>query len=196
MFSEDYILRMIRMATAAMAQILRLKKGGQYPQAIQAIDQTLEEVLGLKADLIRALEDESVLSSLTQHEQLDTDRLLILADLFYEEGDILAKQGRPAASQASSLRALNFYLDVILDWGVERISEKFEKIEDLVRQLGEQTMPPQTCFALYFYYQQVGDLSAARRILERLKEYPDWQEEALLEEAEFDRRIAGKQNRG
>ncbi len=192
MFSEDYILRMIRMATAAMVQILRLKKGGQYPQAIQAIDQTLEEVLGLKADLIRAMEDESVLLSLTQHEQLDTDRLLILADLFYEEGDILAKQGKPAASHASSLRALNFYLDVVLDWGADRISEKFGKIEDLVGQLDEQTLPPQTCFALYFYYQQVGDLSAARRMLQRLKEDPDWREEALLEEAEFDRKIAGE----
>ena len=192
MFSEDYILRMIRMATAALAQILRLKKGGQYPQALETIDQALEEVLGLKADLIRAMDDESVLSALTQHDHLDTDRLLILADLFYEEGDILSKQGKPAAGQISALRALNFYLDVVLDWGAERISEKFEKIEDLVAKLGEQSLPPQTCFTLYFYYDQVGELSAARRILEKLKEYPDWREEALLEEAEFERKNAGK----
>ncbi len=146
----------------------------------------------MKADLIRSMDDESLLSALTQHDHLDTDRLLILADLFYEEGDILAKQGKSAASQVSALRALNFYLDVVLDWGAERISKKFDKIEDLVGQLGEQTLPPQTCFALYFYYEQVGELSAARRMLEKLKEYPDWREEALLEEAELDRRIAGE----
>lgn len=192
MFSEDYILRMIRMATAAMAEILQLKKGGQYPQAMQAIDQALEEVLGLKADLIRAMDDESLLSALTQRDSLDTDRLLLIAELFYEEGDILSKQGKLAAGQASSLRSLNFYLDVVLDWGAERVSSRFEKIEELVGRLGEQTLPPQTSFALYFYYEQIGEFSEARRMLEKLKEYPDWREDALQEEAEFERRIAGK----
>jgi hypothetical protein len=192
LFSEDYIMRMIRMATAAMVQIIGLKKGGQYRQALQAIDQALEEVLGLKADLIRAMDDESLLSALTQQDHLDTDRLLLLADLFFEETDILAMQDKPVASQASALRALNFYLDVVLDWGPERISEKYAKIEQLVDSLGENTLPPQTCFALYFYYVQVGELSSARRVLEKLKALPDWREDALSEEAELERKLADK----
>lgn len=192
MFSEDYILRMIRMATAAMAEIMGLKKGGRYPQAMQAIDQTMEEVLGLKADLIRALDDESLLSALTQNDRLDTDRLLILADLYFEEADILTKQGKPIAAQASALRALNFYLDVVLDWGAERVPKKFDKIEELVEKLGEQDLPPQSCFALFFYYDQVGEFPAARRMLQKLKQDPDWRDEALMEEAEFERRLSGK----
>jgi hypothetical protein len=189
LFSEDYILRMIRMATAALVQIIGLKKGGQYPQAMQAIDQALEELLGLKADLIRAMDDESLLAALTQQERLDTDRLIILADLFSEEADILARQGQRAASRTSALRALNFYLDVVLDWGPERVSEKYERIEVLVGRLGEQALPPQTCFTLYFYYIQVWELTAAKRMLEKLKALPDWREEALQEEAELKRRL-------
>lgn len=192
MFFEDYIMRMIRLATAAMMQIIGLKKSGQYKQALEAIDQALEEVLGLKADLIRAMDDESLLSALTQQDRLDTDRLLILADLFFEEADILAIQGKPAAGQASALRALNFYLDVVLDWGPERISEKFKKIEQLVGTLGEQTLPPQTCFALYFYYVQVGELVPARRMLDKLKDLPEWREDALSEEEELERKLKGK----
>lgn len=192
MFSEDYILRMIRMATAAMAEIMGLKKGGQYPQAMHAIDQAMEEVLGLKADLIRALDDQSLLSALTQNDRLDTDRLLILADLYYEDADILALQGKPTVAQASTLRALNFYLDVVLDWGPEKVSKKFDKIEELVGKLDEQDLPPQTCFALFFYYDQVGEFPAARRMLEKLKQDPDWRDEALIEEAEFERRLSGR----
>jgi hypothetical protein len=192
LFSEDYIMRMIRLATAALVQIIGLKKGGKYIEALQAIDQALEEVLGLKASLIRSMDDESLLSAMTQQDRLDTDRLLILADLFFEEADILATQGKAAASQASALRALNFYLDVVLDWGPERISEKFQKIEQLVNTLGEQTLPPQTCFALYFYYVQVGELSPARRMLEKLKALPEWREDALLEEEELERKLTGK----
>jgi hypothetical protein len=192
LFSEDYIMRMIRLATAALAQIIGLKKAGQYHLALQAIDQALEEVLGLKADLIRAMDDESLLSTLTQQDRLDTDRLLILADLFFEEADILTLQGKATASRSSALRALNYYLDVVLDWGPERVSQKFEKIEQLIVTLGEQSLPPQTCFALYFYYVQVGELSAARRMLERLKADPDWREDALLEEAELERKLSDK----
>jgi hypothetical protein len=192
LFSEDYIMRMIRLATAALVQIIGLKKAGQYQPALQAIDQALEEVLGLKAGLIRAMDDESLLSGLTQQDRLDTDRLLILADLFFEEADILAMQGKADGSQASALRALNFYLDVVLDWGPERVSQKFEKIEQLVQKLGEQILPPQTCFALYFYYVQVGELPSAKRMLEKLKAYPDWREEALSEEAELERKPGSK----
>jgi hypothetical protein len=173
-------------------QIIGLKKAGQYQPALQAIDQALEEVLGLKAGLIRAMDDESLLSGLTQQDRLDTDRLLILADLFFEEADILAMQGKADGSQASALRALNFYLDVVLDWGPERVSQKFEKIEQLVQKLGEQILPPQTCFALYFYYVQVGELPSAKRMLEKLKAYPDWREEALSEEAELERKPGSK----
>jgi hypothetical protein len=191
LFSEDFILRMIRLATAALVQIVGLKKAGQYPEARQAIDQALEEVLGLKSDLIRAMDDESLLSALTQQERLDTDRLIILADLFYEEADILSRQGKLTDSRASALRALNFYLDVILDWGRDRIATKYEKIEELVATLGERDLPPQTLFALYFYYDQVGEIAAARRMLESLKSFPDWREDALLEEAELERRLAG-----
>lgn len=180
------------MATAALAEIIGLKKGGQYPQALQAIDQTMEEVLGLKADLIRAMDDESLLSALTQNDRLDTDRLLILADLLYEEADILALQGKPIAGQASALRALNFYLDVVLDWGAQRVSKKLDKIEELVGRLGEQDLPPQSRFALFFYYEQIGEIPAARRMLEKLKGDPDWREEASLEEVEFERRLSGK----
>jgi hypothetical protein len=86
---------------------------------------------------------------------------------------------------------LNFYLDVILDWGRDRIATKYEKIEELVATLGERDLPPQTLFALYFYYDQVGEIAAARRMLESLKSFPDWREDALLEEAELERRLAG-----
>lgn len=45
--TEDYILRMISLATAALLRAIGLRKGGQYEQAEQAIDQALEQLLGL-----------------------------------------------------------------------------------------------------------------------------------------------------
>jgi hypothetical protein len=87
MFSEDYILRMINQAVAFLLKIAGLKKAGDYAEAQQAIDQALELLLGLRADIIKRLDDVSILKALTQQGKLDIHRLALIADLFKEDGD-------------------------------------------------------------------------------------------------------------
>ena len=44
MLTEDYIMRMINMAIAALLQAIGLRKAGEYNQALQTIDQALEAI--------------------------------------------------------------------------------------------------------------------------------------------------------
>ena len=92
MLSDDYLIRMIRQGVAVLARIVGLKKAGDYQEALQEVDQSLEQILGLDVELIRSLDDESLYRILTKNEQLDLERLGFLADLFKEEGDILNLQ--------------------------------------------------------------------------------------------------------
>ena len=110
MLTEDYIMRMINQAIAALVAIAGFKKAGQYEQSRQAIDQALEQLIGLRADLVRRLDDHAILQALTRQDNLDVDRLALVAELLKEEGEILAAQGDRAAAQASWLRGLNFLL--------------------------------------------------------------------------------------
>ena len=54
MYVEDYIKRMIAIAAAMIARILGLKASGEYVQAQAIINQLLELVVGLRADLVRS----------------------------------------------------------------------------------------------------------------------------------------------
>lgn len=161
MFTEDYVLRMINLAVAAMLKILRLKDAGDYPGALQSIDQALEQLLGLKADLVRQLDDDSLLRFLTREDSLDIDRLSLVADLFKEEGDILALQGRIPASRESYLRSLNLHLEVGFGESTLTPADLAAKVDALVARLELQALPDGTYWTLFCYYDWIGEYGKA-----------------------------------
>jgi hypothetical protein len=165
-------MRMINQAVAALVAIAGFKKAGQYQQAQQAIDQALEQLLGLRADLIHRLDDEAILRALTRQDKLDVERLALVADLFKEEGDVLAAQGQAANSQASYLRALNFYLEAGLADETPPPPALTQKAWALAIQLGPPALPDDTLWALFCYAEQAGQYNSAESALSHLAARP------------------------
>jgi hypothetical protein len=192
MFTEDYVLRQIRMATAVLAHIIGLKKAGQFEAAQAEIDHMLEVIFGLRVALLKRLDDQSWLETLTQRERLDTERLLIAADLLKEEGDLLKLQNRAQDSYESSLRALNFYLEAALDKDSLPEPQLCVKVVELRRRLGSQELPDDTLYALFDFSELCEDYSQAESILEKLAQIPGLREEALEEQRAFYERLLDK----
>lgn len=192
MYTQDFIKRMINQLVAALQMIIGLKAAGQYGQALQAINQALEQLLGLKADLVRRLADQTILDSLTQDGHLDTDRLSILADLFKEEGDIYAGLKDPAQSFASYVRALNFYLEVALSASPEELPRSEDKLLDIYFDLKKYQLPSQTLYGIYEYSERSGRYLLAASILGQLSDDPDLRAEAGQELKEFFQRLLSK----
>jgi len=168
MLTEDYLMRYIRLATAVLARILGLKQSLLYTDALYLIDQTLEQLLGLKSDLFNSLDDASILALLTDEERTDTDRLVLVADLTREQADIYQQVQNPAESRWRFYRALNFYLEAQLRGGPEKLPSPDGKILELAGQLGFQGMPQEIAFSLYSYYDQTGRFALAGDTLNAL----------------------------
>jgi tetratricopeptide (TPR) repeat protein len=168
MLTEDYIMRMINLALAVLVKVASFKQAGRYEEAIQHIDQALEILFGMRADLVRRLDDNSLLDAMTVQETLDTDRLLVVAELFKEEGDILLRQDRKGESTLSYQRALNFYLEVVLSNDPENLPELEDKIEQLLLQLNGYDLPSETLYALFVFYAQLGKFDAAAKKLKQI----------------------------
>lgn len=192
MLTEDYIMRMLNQALAVLIKVIGLKQAGRRQEALQSIDQALEILFGLRADLIKRLDDESLLESLTSQETLDADRLLVAADLFKEQADILADLGRQAESQADYLRALNFYLEVILSGGPENLPDPSDKLEAVLPLLAGKNLPLETSYSLFSYYERSGRYSAAEQVLSRLVVAPGLAGEFRSEQIEFYDRLLAK----
>ena len=151
MLTEDYIMRMINQAVAALMIALGLKRNGQYREALQSFDQALENLLGLNAHLVNQLDDHLLLDMLTFLGKLDVDRLLVLADIYREEAEVYALQGQPDSSQFAAQRSLRLYLEVVLVSDGNPNLELIQKIEPLRLKYDPSTLSVETRLALLDY---------------------------------------------
>lgn len=190
MFTEDFILRMISQAVSVLVQIAGLRQAKQYPQAQQAIDQSLEQMLGLRADLLKQLDDEVIFRMLMLHEKLDVERVVVIAELFKLEGDILADQNRLAESQQSYLRALSFYLEAGLNEQIIPTSPKLAPQIDALASLPSiLPLPDDIQWSLFNYYELRADYARADTALSELANRPGLNADLRPERIAFYQRL-------
>jgi hypothetical protein len=157
MFTEDYLMRIINQALAALMTAIGLRKVGKYSEARQAIEQAVEQLTSLPANLIDQMDDAGILSLLTTQGQLDLGRLAILGELFQEEGEILFKLDQSPQDSFAFARALRFTLEVALADESNLNPENIGKIESLCQRIEQKSksrdLPIETQLALSDYYQ-------------------------------------------
>jgi len=135
MFIEDYILRQIAQLVAVLTKIAGLKKAGKYQEAYKTIDQTVEEMFGLDANIVKQLDDNILFGLLTTENGIDLAKIYALADLLKAEGDVLAAQRRKKESRQSYQRALDLFLELSARSTVELEAEVLPKINELQKRL-------------------------------------------------------------
>ena len=173
MYQEDFILRMISQAVSVLVHIAGLRQAKQYPQAQQAVDQSLEQLLGLRADLLKQLDDEVIFRMLKLQDRVDTERVMVIAELFKAEGDILADQNRLVESQQNYLRALNFYLEAgLTEKTVPTSPTLTPQIDALASLPYMQPLPDDIQWKLFNYYELCADYARADAALTELANRP------------------------
>jgi hypothetical protein len=192
MLTEDYFMRMINQALYVLKKIMGLKTTGHYQEAQLEINQLLEMLVGLKADLVKQLDDQSLIDSLTQQGKLDSDRLYVVAELFKEEGDLLALAQKPQAAYHSYLRALNFYLEVTLSGGPETLPAPDPQIATLLEALKAVELPADSLYPLFCYFEEAGRYQEGADTLQRLASDPELEAETRKEQASFYERLLAK----
>jgi tetratricopeptide (TPR) repeat protein len=155
MLTEDYLMRMISQALAALMTAVGLKKSGKYSEALQAIDQAVEQLTTLPASLIEQMDESSILSMLTTQGQVDAGRLGLLADLYQEQGEILSNLDRTAQAINAFSRALRFQLEAVLADESNLTVENIGKIEALYSKVRHQKLPVEMLLALSDHYQRL-----------------------------------------
>lgn len=173
MLTEDYIMRMINQMIAVLTKLIGLKNAGQYQEAQQMIDQSLEQLLGLKPNLLRNMEDESILNLLTSQGELGSERLYLLAELYRHEGDILKAQSRDAEAVLDYQRALNFYLQIAAKQADQESSQLNQKIGDLFTELENIALPIEILYQLFDYFESRGDRVLVNNVITKLLNSPE-----------------------
>jgi hypothetical protein len=164
---------MIRQAAAVLARIIGLKKAGDYQEAFQEINQTLEQLLGMDIEVIKIMDDESIYRILTKNEQIDFERLGFIADLFKEEGDILLLQNQKQQSDNYYLSSLNYFLKISLNSEASRKKELSAKMEEIIKELGNYDYPNRTLIDLFCYFENNEEYAKAEKCIAKLATHPE-----------------------
>jgi hypothetical protein len=177
MLTEDYLIRQINIILANLGRILGFKTAYMFIEAQIAVNDALQELFNIPADIVRQLDDQALLDTLTYLDVVNTDKLQLAADIFKEEGDLYAMRGQTGDSTTSYQRALNFYLDAVLNGGAWNLDDPAEKIEECLEKLADQQLDPDTYYGLYLYAEQRGQYPRAILLLDHLATYPELEEE-------------------
>jgi tetratricopeptide (TPR) repeat protein len=201
MLTEDYIMRMINQMVAVLAKLIGLKDAGQYQSAQQVIDQSLEQLLGLKPELLKHMDDSSILNLLTSQGELGTERLYILAELYRHEGDILLAQNRTQEALFDYQRALYFFLQLPDNQKDQDSSKIKQKITDLFIELEDVNLPVEILYQLFDFFERNGEFALVEDVIVRLLQSPEAGShiipniityyEQLLESSELDSHSGG-----
>jgi hypothetical protein len=194
MLTEDYLIRMINLAIAALLRLVGLKREGDWGEAQTVVDITLEQLLGLRASLIKELDDERLYHILTRNGRLDTQRLAIIAQLFWHQGDILTAQGREGESLPMYERALRFFIEACFqDAGEGQDTSALRaQIVTLAASLDPTRLGADTLWPLAGYYEESGNFVHAEGILLIMLGRTELREAILPELIDFYGRLAGK----
>jgi tetratricopeptide (TPR) repeat protein len=155
LFTEDYLMRIINQALGALMIAVGLRKSGKYSEALQAIQQAVEQLTTLPANLVDQMDDGNLISLLSAQGQLDVGRLAILADLYQEQGEILVKMDQTAQASTAFARALRFFLEVALSESSDLSNQNITKVHAVVQRLQGYPLPVETQLALSDYYQRL-----------------------------------------
>lgn len=145
MYERDYIMRMIRQMMDVLLRLLKLKKEEDYDRALDYINGVYDDLFGIDASLLRAM-DSATAARLLGHQE----KIKALAKLCKEEAELYRLKGDAVQSKAASRRALELFLEAV---GLEKEpdAESLNSIKELTGLV------------------DLGDLSPAYRVrLERL----------------------------
>ncbi|HEX7103293.1 MAG TPA: DUF6483 family protein [Nitrolancea sp.] len=177
MVERDYILRLIKQMTEALAIVFKLERGGDPHEALRVVDQTYQQLLGLDAATISSLPPDALLALIRssgagyQGDRAIAERLTVLANLLQAEGDIYDSLKRQGDSATRRLKALDIQLAILT--GEDPASERAaNSVAMLLERLDEYELPPRTKQLLWRHFEQMGDFARAE----------NWMYEALEDE--------------
>lgn len=167
MIRRDYILRMIEEFFQALAQIKSLKSTRQWREAGAGVDHEFQRLIGIDGKAATQLSETELLALAVRGEPTLAvrEKILMLATLLKEAGDVLTEQAAQTEGRTSYLKGLDLLLDVLGRGEVFECPEFVPKVEEFMISLRNSQLPLETHARLMQHYERTGEFAKAEDAL-------------------------------
>ena len=166
MFEEkDYIMKIIRQFTNAIARIMGLKAENKIEESQEVLTDTLKDFTGLNKEVLESLPYEILIGKVSGSRQTNTVKSQVLAELLYQQADIFEIRGEMSRARNLYIKSLNIMIKVILNEDNSVLEQNQDKVNALIEKLGRFEVPKESELLLFQYYELTKSYAKAEDVL-------------------------------
>jgi len=160
MIRQDYFTRMVQELTHVLARVQFLRRREEHEQALQEIERVFKQFWDVDPQQLSLAQ---LIAACSQEDEGLAEKLVSLADLLKEEGELYALQQKTTESQHRFALALGLYLETLRTSIVSM--DLIGKAEHLIEQTKGSRLPAEVLKRLLSYYEARGLLAKAEDVL-------------------------------
>jgi tetratricopeptide (TPR) repeat protein len=177
---QDYILRMIQQMGLFTTYLIGKRKQGDDEQTLVEIREAYGRMTGMHASLVHGLSEDDLLAMLTVQGATHPERLVAIAILLHEEGDVYSDRNEIAEALPRMQKALRLYLEAWERSDVLR-SETIPGLDATITWMEGYPVTQETRVLLMDYLEEKGRFDEAENYV------LDWVEGGSEEAADYAR---------
>ena len=160
---RDYVMRQIQELVQVLSRAVFLRTQGECEAALKEIRRALK-ALDSNAD-VDALDVPGWIALCRQHEDIVGPLMEVVGSILRERALSLEASGETKQSELARVAGLTLHLEAILNGANPITAELLRQVDEDIRVVAVDTLPPATLSHLFAYCEQRGRLAAAEDIL-------------------------------
>lgn len=191
MITRDYFLRMIHQLAQVIAKVLKLGQVQQYDAAMEEIQHSSKQLLGMDLRMLTTLSDEEYVRLLSLGDRFDVEKCVVAGELLRLVGNVKEKEGDAGEVHHCYTTSLSLFLELLIRESGVLPKEYFDEIELLIGKVSSYEIPVRLQSKLFRYYEVLGRFDKAENLLFEILQH---EQEFIVEGIRFYERLRTKKD--
>ena len=165
MITRDYFLRMIHQLAQVIAKVLKLSEAKQHYEALEEIQFSSKQLLGMDLRLLTSLSDTEIIRLLSIGERFEVEKCVVTAELLRLIGEVRERQADEHGKYQSYTTSLSLFLELLFRESETLPKEYFDEIDVLISKLSSYELSSDLLQKLFRFYGVVGRYDSAENVL-------------------------------
>ncbi len=110
MHKRDYLVKQFEEFGKVMAVLLGLKKDGNFPEYLDLMNEFVKKYTQTELEFVESIDDDQLITILTDEKKLNDEQLKMLADLMYEKAEYYLNKSQELEATHCYKKAYSIYL--------------------------------------------------------------------------------------
>lgn len=171
---------MIHQLAQVLARVMGLSEIKQYDEALEEIQLSSKQLLGMDLRFLTTLSDEEFVRLLGLGERFDVEKCVVVGELLRLVGEVKEREGDEGERFHCYTTSLSLFLELLIRESGVLPKEYYEKIEMLIGKTRSYELPVGLKRKIFRYYEAVGKFDAAEnKLFEIVEQDPQFVGEGM-----------------